>query len=474
MLQPPSSNVLFSLPSEAERSAAISEGLEGPVLGGHFVFYQGQYRELPVIELPNELLAYRADNGRLMLELLQLQKSRGLDKYFFHDNQDDATVQQDLHSLLLTLSKDSNGPIFQELKRQKQQTDPLLITAHGVIVNGNRRLAAMRQLLQEAPDSFRKFSRVRVAVLPREAQPQDIEYVEAALQLAPETKLAYSWINRRLKLRHQKYELKLPLPQLLESYRLQSAKEVVCELEELKLAETYLQDYCCEPMQYAEILDAEALFVKLNASLNKIAVAKRTLWQLLGFAMILSRNELKVKLVGYFPFTPPQPAFAPDLALFELARSEGLLQGEQSRDADPLPARAEKLLSGLLRQRGDAGRLSQEIVNILDQIRIDHNKNETPQIMLRNIQNARQLAERIEAGVLTKQQRAELGSELAAFTHHSKRLLETGAGAPPPLSVRQRRLRKLREDPYAYFADSRYWFLRKLKVFCKPKNNSLG
>lgn len=474
MPQPPSSNVLFSLPNEAERTVVISVGLAGPVLGGHFVFYQGQYRELPVIELPNELLAYRADNGRLMLELLQLQKLRGLDKSFFHDNQDDPIVQQDLHSLLLTLSKDSNGPIFQELQRQKQQTEPLLITANGVVVNGNRRLSAMRQLLQEAPDSFRNFSRVRVAVLPGDALPQDIEYVEAALQLAPETKLAYSWINRRLKLRRQKNELKLPVPQLLKSYRLQAVKEVDCELEELKLAETYLQDFCGEPMQYAEILDAEELFVKLNATLNQIAVAKRALWQLLGFAMIFSRNELKVKLVGYFPFTPPLPAFAPDLALFELARSEGILQEEQSRDADPLPARAEKLLSGLLRQRGDAERLSQETINILDQIRIDHNKNETPQIMLRNIQNARRLAERIEAGVLTKQQKAELGSELAAFTHHSKRLLETGAGAPPPLSVRQRKLRKLREDPYDYFADSRHWLLRMFKVFFKPQKDPSG
>lgn len=459
----------FAIPDVGERTAAISERLSGPSLGGHFVLFQGQYKELPIVDLPQEMLVYRADNGRLMLELQQLQQRRSLQPSFFHDNQDDAAVQEDLHALLLKLSKAPEGPIFQELQHQKQQTEPLLITAHGVVVNGNRRLAAMRQLLYDNPSTYKGFFRVRVAVMPKEAQEQDIEYVEAALQLAPETKLAYSWINRRLKLRRQKFELQLPVPQLLESYRLVSAKELDCELEELELAEAYLQDYCDKAWQYEQILDAEDLFVGLNASLKHAALEKRDFWRLAGFAMIYSRKELGVKLAGYFPFVAPQPAFAPDLTLVELAREEGLVEKEEEKPLLTLPARVEKQLVDMLWQKEETKRLSLEIVNILDQIRIDQNKREAPKRLLKNVHNARRLAEKMEAGALTRKQKGELGSELAAIMHHSKRLLEADADAPPPLSLRQRRMRKLRENPHAYFADSQNPVLRKLKVFFKPK-----
>jgi hypothetical protein len=461
----------FTIPEQEIRAVAISERLSSPLLGGHFVMYKGQYKELPIVDLPQEFLVYRADNGRLMLELQQLQKRRGLQPSYFHDNQDDASVQKDLHVLLLKLSKDQVGPIFQELQRLKQQTEPLLITAQGVVVNGNRRLAAMRQLLHEDSKTYQGFSKIRVAVMPKDAQNQDIEYVEAALQLAPETKLAYSWINRRLKLRRQKNELKLQVPLILESYRLQSAKVLDCELEELELAEMYLRDYCGQPGQYETILDAEMLFVGLNASLKHAAVSKRDLWRLAGFAMIFSRAELQVNLEGYFPFAAPKPAFAPDLALVELAREEGIEQREQDEGSVDLPPRAEKLLADVLWQKDEAKRLSLEIVNILDQIRIDQNKREAPKRLLHNINNARRLAERLEAGALTKQQKAEFGSELAAITHHSKRLLETGEEAPPPLSLRRRRLRKLVDNPYAYLSDSQYPVLRKLKVLFKPKKD---
>ena len=102
--------------------------------------------------------------------------------------------------------------------------------------------------------------------------------MEAALQLAQETKLAYTWINRRLKLRRQRDELKLPLAQILESYRLESAGDLERELQELELAEAYLQDYRHEPGHYALVEYAEKLFVGLLATLQTFEEKDQDVW----------------------------------------------------------------------------------------------------------------------------------------------------------------------------------------------------
>ena len=94
----------------------------------------------------------------------------------------------------------------------------------------------MRALLAENLDKYKSFQNVRSAVLAADACSRDIEYVEAALQLAPETKLAYSWINRRLKLRRQRDVLEIPIQELLESY-------VV--IKRLKCIKDFRKDYEC-------------------------------------------------------------------------------------------------------------------------------------------------------------------------------------------------------------------------------------
>lgn len=468
-------------PSE-QRAEIIQQLSRDSRIGSYFALYKGSYQELPVIEVPAELLFYRPDNGRLITRLQELQCKKGLGTEYFRENQEQPQVQQELHSLLLQLAKDPQGPIYQELQAQAQQTEPLLISAQGLVINGNRRLAAMRELLAQDPVKYQGFSRVRAAVLPAEAGLQDFEYVEAALQLAPETKLAYSWINRRLKLRRQRDELKLPMEQILESYRLQSAQEVERELQELELAEQYLRDFCHKPGEYALLEDAEEFFLGLNQTLQDQTLKYHELWRLAGFAMIFARHKLKVGLkrtanqapdqwilAGYFPFAEPSPGYAPRQAMFELALDEGLLRDEKKADLTSLPVRIEEDLADILRQSSEASRLAQTLVNILDQIRIDSQERNAPKRFLKNMQQARRLAERLEEGALSSKQKAELKSELAAVELHSSRLLGNSDEAPGVLTHRRRKLRKLKNNPHAYFRDAKNPLLRSFKVFFSPR-----
>ena len=441
-----------------EKQTEIAQQCREAVKGSTFVLFRGHYRELPVIEVPLALPLYRPDNGRIISQLQQRLEEKALDAERFRREVEEPWVQQELHELLLALAQDERGPIYRELEQQAQQTESLLITRAGVVVNGNRRLAAMRDLHAQAPDAYAGFAQLRVAVLPEETTAADIEYVESALQLAPETKLAYTWTNRRLKLRRQRLELGLPLESILESYRLPDKQAMDVELEELALAEAYLRDYCQAAHDYERIEDAEALFVALNQALRSLDEELAETWRWAGFAMIHARQRSKVKLLNYFPFADPRPAYAPREALVSLAQAEELL----SQQATQLDETARQRLVDVLRDPEAAERLSRELADILDQLRIDANRREAPKKLLQHVQQARKFAEKLEAGRLSSQQKAELGSELAAIQYHSRRFLDDKEDAPAPLSPTRRKWRKLREDPYRYCAESTNPLLRTL------------
>jgi hypothetical protein len=167
-----------------DRLESIANTIENAAESVHFVPFHDGYREAPVVTIDNDLLLYHADNGRLFAELVAAGVAR--------EQRDDETQQQLLHELLLEKARDPAGPIFDELERHAKQTEPLLIAADGVIVNGNRRLTSMRELRARNPERFASFANVLVAVLPDQFTHEDIEFIETALQLAPDLKLDYS------------------------------------------------------------------------------------------------------------------------------------------------------------------------------------------------------------------------------------------------------------------------------------------
>ena len=77
--------------------------------------------------------------------------------------------------------------------RVAEQTDHLIITSDGVVVNGNRRLCAMRELLAQTKAQYSNFENIQCLVLPASATTREILELEIGLQMQPETKLPYEW-----------------------------------------------------------------------------------------------------------------------------------------------------------------------------------------------------------------------------------------------------------------------------------------
>lgn len=88
---------------------------------------------------------------------------------------------------------------FADLKtdlKDRRQQEPAVITAEGILINGNRRTAALRSLFHD--DHILDARYVRCLLLPEDATSTELVDLEAELQIAKDFKEDYSWVNEAM------------------------------------------------------------------------------------------------------------------------------------------------------------------------------------------------------------------------------------------------------------------------------------
>lgn len=159
------------------------------------VEWRGGTKHLHVISMPTQSLLYNPDTHRIRAQ-------RSMNPELDHElyaNPWSEKAQGYLDYLLKCLpsAPDKVDPDFIALRDNLEtfgQKDPGLITVEGVLVNGNTRCAALRELNEQ---------HIRVAVLPESATWDDINEVELSLQLRKEYRRDYSYINQLLAINEQ-------------------------------------------------------------------------------------------------------------------------------------------------------------------------------------------------------------------------------------------------------------------------------
>ena len=403
-------------PPLPERVRLIGE-LAAAAKATHFAPLRGRYEAAPLVELPEALLVYRVENGRLIAELEEHARAQGLDLTDLRARQEALEVQRLLHSFLAEKAAAAEGPILQELAESGQQIEPLLITSDGVLINGNRRLAAMRTLLARDPERYAGFSAISAAVLPGDVTAAEIEAAEAALQMAPETKLAYGWINRRLKLRRQRQDLGLSDAEIQRAYRLGDPGQIEVELSELALAEAYLDLFEKAPGRYSLVADAELLFVGLQAQLHRMAPSVAELWTLAGMAMIHGRAAIQGPFDRQFPFADPIPGQLPLLALRRLAEEQAVITagGVEGEESLVLDKGAREQLAMILADPARSEALAVELYALMERIRAELQDLSSPARAIQLLQKLRDTLIHLDPARLTPTQRRQMKSEIAAI-----------------------------------------------------------
>ena len=376
--------------------------------GEHWVTLREGPVQIPTVHLDQELLVYRVDNGRLLAALQEHFKNQPSGLKQLHRSESAASTQDLLHALLLVKAGDQRGPILRELKRLKVQTEPLLVDSTGVVVNGNRRLSAMRQLQKEDPERFHRFQKPLVAVLPEEISRSDVEYIETALQLAPETKLPYGWVDRRLKLRRQIDDLGLDPDWVQEAYRLDSRQQLDDELAELALVERYLSEICGTPFAYSAVVSCERLFQSLQRQLRLLPTTLANAWTAIGLLLINQRSKLSPAFDRQFPFEVPITETMPEMVLQRLANDPGLLAHPLHK---PLRRKHIKRMTKRILHHQTPAELARTVETVIDEVRQQLRQDRVPHRLLHHLHASKRLLEKLTPDQLTDAERFNLLTE---------------------------------------------------------------
>jgi hypothetical protein len=167
------------------RAKAIESALEDYRASGltrtETIEFRGVARDLEVITISPEVPILNPENSRLRAQLIE-HPSHSL----VATDPTSPGAQAILQQLLSSTEK------FQELKHQLsdfKQQEPGIISRHGLLVNGNTRLTAIREL---------GFSGFDVAVLPADATNDDFFEIEMNLQLRKLVRQDYTFTNELL------------------------------------------------------------------------------------------------------------------------------------------------------------------------------------------------------------------------------------------------------------------------------------
>jgi hypothetical protein len=267
-----------------------------------FHAYQNREHELPVIFVPLELPIYRMANYRTRTAQQSLARREKKASDFFRQGQENEAAQQAQHDILVKFAetgrKGSVTPIIDVLETEGQ-TEPILITSTGIVVNGNRRVAGMRSLYAKSEVDHRSFSHVKCIVLPAGITESEIVEIEIRLQMKQRTELDYEWINECVAIKELRDSGK-PIPYLMGIMN-KKKSEIEEAINALTEADLYLSDWLGRAGDYDAIEDAEQLFYDIGNNLNAKTGEGQELARRIAWILVDRRGNLKRRVYDFNP-----------------------------------------------------------------------------------------------------------------------------------------------------------------------------
>lgn len=151
-----------------------------------------QQKQLPLVEVEVDWVRFSTLNHRTRAEQMREIHNSG-NKDLFTADPMGAAAQEAQYRILR--SQEGFDHLKEDLRERGQQ-EPAIITAEGILINGNRRSAALRSLHHD--DKHLKAKYVKCLLLPQDATAAELVDLEAELQVARDFKEDYSWINEAL------------------------------------------------------------------------------------------------------------------------------------------------------------------------------------------------------------------------------------------------------------------------------------
>lgn len=203
---------------------------------------QGQTKTFDVYRVPIEYLIYNKKNGRIATYVSQFIDEG---KEF---PEDDINA---FNNIIEKYIEQSNPDALKKTKANikiMSQTEPAVIMANGIVLDGNRRFTSLRQLSREGAGA--EFSYLEAVILESDAYTEkDIKRLELNLQHAIESKVDYNPIDRLVDIYRDLIEEKVFTPQEYSRETQLPLTKVNEEIEIAKLMIEYLE-YINQPKKF--------------------------------------------------------------------------------------------------------------------------------------------------------------------------------------------------------------------------------
>lgn len=221
--------------------------------------YRGATRTESAYKIPLDYLIYNKYNGRIGTDVLSFEKQNGeLDA----EKERDRTI---IEEFLYKSKEDRNKITMDSLLRIGQQRYGI-VTADGIIVDGNRRAMLLNRLFHKRDEFHYTYAQVEhcqyflAIILPEDATEKDIQQLETIYQMGEDDKLDYNPIEKYLKCKELK---KFFAEEDIASFMGEELAQIKEWLTILNLMEEYLESYGYDGI-YTRLEKTEGPFVDLE------------------------------------------------------------------------------------------------------------------------------------------------------------------------------------------------------------------
>lgn len=253
----------------AERKAKIAEITGGNYFStdgkGKRIRYCGDVKTFIEYEIPMDLIIYNVENGRIA----SLVKSYEREHSSLNPEKDEDSKQ------IAQFLYDSNDIANKKTKRNivaNGQLETGIITCDGALVDGNRRVSLMRQILSDSSFSTSERARCekfRAIVLPEDADKKEILRLETTFQMGADEKVGYNAIEKYLHAQDLA-DQGFSTSDISEFMNLDGATEVTKLLEIKQLIDEYLEYFGLDGLYTRLPKGFEDDLQKLNTAIRKI------------------------------------------------------------------------------------------------------------------------------------------------------------------------------------------------------------
>lgn len=248
--------------TSSERKQALTELQENkkPAMTGVTIKYNGENVPFNAYMIPLELLVYNPYNGRIGSEVKSYERQH---HRINPENAEDVKIVEDF----LWKSKETANEKTKESLLNDHQQRWGIVTADGMIIDGNRRASLLNRIMRDDSIDANKKQHCRfflAIILPQDADKKEIIRLETTYQMGEDEKLDYNPIEKYLKC-GDLIEAGFTESEIASFMAIKPA-EVMMYLRVLKLMNEYLEAYGYEGM-YTQLLGEDS-FQKLDAALR--------------------------------------------------------------------------------------------------------------------------------------------------------------------------------------------------------------